>query len=76
MRCDMCISSSFGILSLTDLLRDQSDRGLLCSQDAHATTFVEYGAGKGYLSSMLSDLSQACDFILMDNQSFRHKAER
>eukprot|EP00210_Caulerpa_lentillifera_P001686 g1621.t1 len=37
---------------------------------------VEFGAGKAYLSSMVVDCTNAHSLILLDNQSFKFKAER
>lgn len=52
-------------------------QAVLCSsQDAQQQTYVEFGAGKGYLSSMLADGSDAKHFVLLDNQVFRMKADR
>lgn len=45
-------------------------------QDEERVTVVEFGAGKGYLSTMLSNCSKVHRFLLVDNQSFRRKAER
>ena len=45
-------------------------------QDARQRTYVEFGAGKGYLSSMLADASEARHIVLVDVRSFRMKADR
>ena len=46
-------------------------------QEEDKDMFVEFGAGKGYLSSCLCDLQPASSqFVLVDNQSFSCKAER
>ena len=34
---------------------------------------IEFGAGKAYLSSMISDCTDAKRFVLVDNQSFKQK---
>ena len=48
----------------------------LCMQNAEGRVYLEYGAGKGYLSSMLADASKARDFVLLDVRGFRNKADR
>lgn len=48
--------------------------GLL--QDAGQVTYVEYGAGKGYLSEMLSACTDANKLVVMDVRGFKHKADR
>ncbi|DBA70544.1 TPA: hypothetical protein ACH3X2_011942 [Trebouxia sp. C0005] len=48
--------------------------GLL--QNAERCVYIEFGAGKGYLSSMLADASAARHFVLLDMRSFRMKADR
>lgn len=48
----------------------------LCMQNAEGRVYVEFGAGKGYLSSMLADASKARDFVLLDVRGFRNKADR
>ncbi|KAL0025254.1 hypothetical protein WJX77_010713 [Trebouxia sp. C0004] len=48
--------------------------GLLQNAERHA--YIEFGAGKGYLSSMLADSSAARHFVLLDMRSFRMKADR
>lgn len=45
-------------------------------QEAQQQTYIEFGAGKGYLSSMLADASEAQQFVLLDMRSFRMKADR
>lgn len=45
-------------------------------QNAQEQTYIEFGAGKGYLSSMLADGSDAKHFVFLDNQTFRMKADR
>lgn len=45
-------------------------------QSASSSVFVEFGAGKGYLSCMLCHCSEASNLVLVDNQAFRNKAER
>lgn len=45
-------------------------------QKAEERVFIEFGAGKGYLSSMLADASSARQFVLLDMRSFRMKADR
>ena len=34
---------------------------------------IEFGAGKAYLSSMISDCTDAKSFVLVDNQAFKMK---
>lgn len=48
--------------------------GLL--DDAANTTFSELGAGKGYLALMIARATEACHFIINDNQTFKLKADR
>ena len=48
----------------------------VCMQNAEARVYVEFGAGKGYLSSMLADASTARQFVLLDVRGFRNKADR
>ncbi len=50
--------------------------GLLAN--AAATTYVEFGAGKGYLSSMLADCCGGTvgGLVMMDRRGFRGKADR
>ncbi|KAL4421463.1 hypothetical protein ABPG75_010754 [Micractinium tetrahymenae] len=48
--------------------------GLL--EGAGEVTYVEYGAGKGYLSEMLSACSDARKLVVMDVRGFKHKADR
>jgi tRNA:m4X modification enzyme len=45
---------------------------------AGTTTFVEFGAGKGYLSSMLADCCGGGlgGVVLMDRRGFKGKADR
>ena len=45
-------------------------------QNAGGRVYIEFGAGKGYLSSMLADASNARDFVLLDVRGFRNKADR
>ncbi len=46
-------------------------------QEEEGCIVVEFGAGKGYLSSAVSDVHPAArQFVLVDNQSFCFKAER
>ena len=45
-------------------------------QDGPDLTIVEFGAGKGYLSSMMCDCSPVQRVVLVDNKSFRLKADR
>ena len=45
-------------------------------QHAKEQFYIEFGAGKGYLTSMLADASDARHFVLLDVRSFRNKAER
>ncbi len=45
-------------------------------QNAEGHVYIEFGAGKGYLSSMLADASAARHFVLLDMRSFRMKADR
>jgi len=45
-------------------------------QNAEGRVYIEFGAGKGYLSSMLADASAARHFVLLDMRSFRMKADR
>ena len=45
-------------------------------QNAQKQTYIEFGAGKGYLSSMLADGSDAKQLVVLDNQTFRMKADR
>ncbi|KAA6427896.1 MAG: tRNA guanosine-2 -O-methyltransferase TRM13 protein [Trebouxia sp. A1-2] len=44
--------------------------------NAERCVYIEFGAGKGYLSSMLADASAARHFVLLDMRSFRMKADR
>lgn len=48
----------------------------LLGAEAGATTYVEFGAGKGYLSSMLADCSAARRLVMMDVRGFQKKADR
>lgn len=48
--------------------------GLL--QNAEGRVYIEFGAGRGYLSSMLADASDARNFVLLDVRGFRNKADR
>ena len=41
-----------------------------------ARTFVELGAGKGFLSLALLDACDAKDVVLLDRDAFRLKADR
>ncbi|KAK9832324.1 hypothetical protein WJX74_006219 [Apatococcus lobatus] len=41
-----------------------------------ACAYIEFGAGKGYLSSMLADTTDVQTLALVDSQSFRFKADR
>lgn len=45
-------------------------------QNAERRVYIEFGAGKGYLSSMLADASDARQFVLLDMRGFRMKADR
>lgn len=59
------------------LLYSQSTPVLAATmQEAQQQTYIEFGAGKGYLSSMLADASEAQQFVLLDMRSFRMKADR
>jgi hypothetical protein len=40
------------------------------------SVYIEFGAGKGYLSGMLAEAFHAQKIVLMDNKSFRQKADR
>lgn len=48
--------------------------GLL--DDAANTTFADLGAGKAYLTLMIARATEACNFIINDNQTFKNKADR
>jgi Methyltransferase TRM13 len=48
--------------------------GLL--EDAANTTFAELGAGKAYLTLMIARATEACNFVINDNQTFKLKADR
>ena len=48
--------------------------GLL--QNPRETVYVEFGAGKGYLSSMLADCSGAEKVVMLDRRGFKTKADR
>lgn len=48
--------------------------GLL--DDAAKTTFAELGAGKAYLALMIARATEACNFIINDNRTFKLKADR
>lgn len=41
-----------------------------------SATLIEFGAGRGYLTSMIADTSPAKQLILLDRTSFRFKADR
>jgi len=41
-----------------------------------AATIVEFGAGRGYLTSMIADSTPAQRLVLLDRTSFRFKADR
>eukprot|EP00803_Ostreobium_quekettii_P008942 evm.model.scf_153.7 EVM.evm.TU.scf_153.7 scf_153:76933-82022(-) len=45
-------------------------------QNAESSVAVEFGAGRGYLSSMLSDVTPIKQFCLIDCGSVRFKADR
>ena len=45
-------------------------------QDAADSVFVEFSAGKGYLSSMICDSCPARKVVMLDRQSFKLKADR
>lgn len=49
----------------------------LAMQDPQHTVFVEFGAGKGYLSCMLAEsFPDVGSLILVDRQGFRLTADR
>ncbi|GAB4817542.1 hypothetical protein N2152v2_004588 [Parachlorella kessleri] len=48
--------------------------GLL--RNLRETVYVEFGAGKGYLSSMLADCSGVGRLVMMDRRGFKTKADR
>ena len=41
--------------------------------DSMKPLVIEFGAGKAYLSSMISDCTDATQYILVDNQTFKLK---
>lgn len=51
-------------------------RPCVVCQEEEELTVIELGAGRGYLSLMLGAATAASRFVLVDNQSFRLKAER
>jgi 16S rRNA G1207 methylase RsmC len=45
-------------------------------QDPQNTLFVEFGAGKGYLSCMLAESMGVGGLVLVDQSGFRLTADR
>jgi tRNA:m4X modification enzyme len=45
-------------------------------EDAANTTVAELGAGKAYLTLMIARATEACNFVVNDNQTFKLKADR
>ncbi|BDA42263.1 tRNA:m(4)X modification enzyme TRM13 homolog [Coccomyxa sp. Obi] len=56
------------------ILGQMQQAGLL--QRSRSTIYVEYGAGKGYLSCMLAESFGAAELVLVDCDSFRLTADR
>ncbi|KAK9901520.1 hypothetical protein WJX75_000124 [Coccomyxa subellipsoidea] len=56
------------------ILGQMQQAGLL--QKPRSTTFVEFGAGKGYLSCMLEESFGAAELVMVDCVSFRMTADR
>ena len=62
--CHKCAASTFTLFMKPSM------------QNAGGRVYIEFGAGKGYLSSMLADASTARAFVLLDVRGFRNKADR
>lgn len=48
----------------------------MATQDYQRSVYVEVGAGKGYLSSMLGNSFAVKDMLMVDSGAFRLKADR
>ena len=50
--------------------------GLVHATPTNSPVYVEFGAGRGYLSHFLSDTCENLDIILLERRAYRFKAER
>lgn len=76
LRCKRVLVPSHGLWAGTQasIVGHMRRRGLL--EDAADCAYLEFGAGAGYLTSMLVDCCEARDLVLIDSGSFRLKADR
>jgi Methyltransferase TRM13 len=65
---------SFSPVLQASIVGHMQRRGLL--DEAAITAYLEFGAGAGYLSTMLAACCEARKLVLIDSGSFRLKADR
>ncbi|EFJ09751.1 hypothetical protein SELMODRAFT_427800 [Selaginella moellendorffii] len=70
-------ASMLGNLEEIGLLRRRNDEGFGdTDRGRNEECFIEFGAGRGYLSHMLSDCYAADNIILVERRSYKFKADR